>query len=134
MDTLRYDEEEIEELRERTETLHLSEVDPDVRSSLRGDLTAEIEDSFRIAGVDAEVVEIYVYGSWATGDALNGISDLDVRVVVDCDKTEFEDVHSVEESIRTIVGESLTEKTPFAFVDPRCVRAGSDAADGEVVL
>jgi len=115
-------------------TLHISDVDQEIRSEVRESLETSVESVFMLADIEAAIDEIYVYGSFAEGEAVLGESDLDVRVSVDCDKTSIQEVIQIERKIRTTLSSEITDGSPFRFVDPKLVRAGSEKATGEVVL
>lgn len=67
---------EMAALRERT-AMHIKDVDPETRNQLAVDIEREVLRRYDINEIDG----IYVAGSWAEGDAIPGVSDIDIRVV-----------------------------------------------------
>lgn len=74
-DAVRMANDEIESLRTDERTMHIDDVDVATRAQLAGELL-DVVDALGVL-----VQEIWVSGSWARGDAIPMISDLDLRVV-----------------------------------------------------
>jgi len=120
--------------RDGEKTLHISDVDQEIRREVRNSLELSVESVFMLADIEATVDEIFVYGSFAEGEAVPGESDLDVRVSVECEKTDMQKVIRIERKVRTTLSPEITYGSPFRFVDPKIVRTGSKEDTGEVVL
>lgn len=119
---------------ENLQEIHIDDVDGEVRAEVRERLVSSLESTFFLAGIDATVDEIFVKGSFEKGEAIPHESDLDLRVVVQCEKQPASEIIKIEQSIRRKLSDIITDDTPFKYIDPNCVRVGSPKAKGEIPL
>ena len=73
---------EVAALKETRETVGLDDI-PDRRRDLPNQLVEAFECAAETVGVEATLDAVYVFGSYANGDALPGISDLDALFVTE---------------------------------------------------
>lgn len=124
-------EEEIESLREENKTIHIKDIDSSTREKIR---TRIIELIKNVVEENITVVEIFVYGSFATGEAIPDVSDLDVRIIVQhSNELTMKEKIKYEQKLMKH-STDMPNEFPFAFIDPKIIKKDADAANGETTL
>lgn len=107
------EEREIESLRENTQTLSIFDCsETTIRRVVNG-----VEEKVREHMSDEiEIEGYYICGSFATGDALEGISDLDMRVKIS---------EPISKETNQVIGETVKrmelETDVFGYIDVQCL-------------
>jgi predicted nucleotidyltransferase len=123
--------EEIESLREENKTIHVTDIDPSTREKIRTSITELVKN---VVEENITVTEIFVYGSFATGEAIPDVSDLDVRIIVQhSNEITMKDKIQYEQKLMKH-STNMSNEFPFAFIDPKLIKKDADAANGETTL
>ncbi|QLG62848.1 nucleotidyltransferase domain-containing protein [Halorarum salinum] len=125
---------EVNQIRESKPRLHIDDVDQEHREAVRDAIEDCIRRNFQPLDPDLTVDEVYVYGSFAEGEATETFSDLDLRVILDTDALDEETASVIAKTLKHAVTTEVAGGAPFGYVDPQCYPTWSDAAEGEVVL
>lgn len=129
------DNEEMDALRRQEDTLHIDDVDDSVRERVYNEVASRFEERMHMRGIDVEVKNVWVKGSFERGEAVPKVSDLDLRLSVFANgHMDYGVGSAVCKKITKEDSPEITENTPFGFVDPEPVLWGSNADEGEVML
>lgn len=108
-DKTRWEVQEVEQLRTPDRTLHIE----DVPLQERADVAAGILAAGDLVGLDVE--RVIVLGSWARGEAIPGISDLDVRLVT-AEPLDWHGFWAIVRYMRVDVGPRVLPQA-FGYLD-----------------
>lgn len=91
---------------------HISDIPIEQREVLRDDIETELLDEYPIEEID----DLYVTGSWVRGEAIEGVSDLDIVAAVDPANLSGS-VVGVREHFKNEFSPDRCEHLPFLFID-----------------
>ena len=110
--------ESIEACRESDETLHIADFSSAERADIGDSIARAVAAAASDIGVEVTVEEIHVFGSFASGDALPMVSDLDARIVLSGTASEPE-LRALETRLKNIGRQYLSEY-PIGYLDAVC--------------
>jgi predicted nucleotidyltransferase len=124
---------ELDALREKRAPLHIDDVADEYRREARTAVRECIDEYLAPLVESVTVEEVYVMGSFATGDATRTFSDLDLRIILDAEfgQTQAEQLNAL---VRREATRACPTDAPWGYIDPQCYPADSGIEAGEVVL